>query len=69
MSWAVVFSSLQPHVVEIVKSVLNDNNIQFVTMDKRDSMYNSVIEPGIEVYIQGDDFMRAKKLLNEIGFE
>jgi hypothetical protein len=69
MSWTVVFSSLQPHIVEIVKSILSDNDIQCVTMDKRDSMYNAVNEPGIEVYIHGDDFIRAKKLLSEIGFE
>ena len=69
MSWTVVFSSYQPHIVEIVKSVLNDNGIQCVTIDKRDSMYKVVTGPGIEVYIQSEDFVRSKNLLSEIEGE
>ena len=66
MSWTVVFSSSQPHIIEIVKNILNDNGIHFVTVDKRDSMYKVVTGPGIEVYIQSEDYIRTKKLLSKI---
>lgn len=69
MSWTVVFASYQPHIIEIVKNVLSDNEIQYVTVDKRVSMYNSVLQPGIEVYIQSEDFIRTKSLLEKFEIE
>jgi glycine cleavage system regulatory protein len=69
MSWSVVFSSSQPHIVEIVKSILNEHGIKFVTMDKRVSMYKNIASPGIEVYIQSEDFIKTKNLLSEFETE
>ena len=69
MSWIVVFSSTQPHIIEIVKNLLNESGISFVVIDKRDSVYTTVSEPGIEVYIQGSDFIRTKKILSEIDIQ
>ena len=65
MSWTAVFTSLQPHEIEIVKNILDDNGIKYVVIDKRDSMYGSVVSPGIEVHIQNDDFIKGKKLISE----
>ena len=69
MSWTVVFTSTQPHLVEIAKSILNDHDIKFVTMDKRDSMYKAITMPGIELYVQSEDFMRTNKLLSDFESE
>ncbi len=69
MSWSVVFSSSQSHIIEMVKSVLSDNNIKFVTLDKRDSMYKTMVSPGIEVYIPNEDFIKSKNLLSEFETE
>lgn len=67
MSWTVVYTSTQPHIIEIVKNILSDNEIRFVTVDRRDSMYTSVSEPCIEVYIPSEDFMLTKSILDRIG--
>ncbi len=69
MSWSVVFTSSQPHIVEIVKSILKDHGIKFVVMDKRVSMYKTIVGPGIEVYIQSEDFIKTKNLLSELETE
>jgi len=69
MSWSVVFSSSQVHIVEIVKSILSDHNINFVTVDKRDSIYKTTANPGIEVYIQSEDFIVTKNLLSDFETE
>ena len=65
MSWALVYSSNQPHLIEIVKNILEENDIHYTTLDKRDSVYGSVVSNGIEVYVQSDDTLRSKKLIGE----
>ena len=65
MSWTVIYSSSQPHLIEIVKNIFNDYSIQHVTVDKSDSMYKSVLGPNIELHIRKDDVILAKKLILE----
>lgn len=64
-----VYTSLQPHLVEIVKNILADNNLNFVIIDKRESMYASVKNAGIEVHVHSSDFMLGKKLIENIEAE
>lgn len=65
MSWTVIYTSTQPHLIEIVKHIFNDHSIQHVTVDKSDSMYKSVLGPNIELHIQNEDAILAKKLITE----
>ena len=65
MSWTVVYSSNQAHLVEIVKSILEDNSIEFVTVDKTDSSYGAAVGSSIELHIKSEDFVRTKKLISE----
>jgi len=65
MSWTVIYSSSQPHLIEIVKHIFNDHSIQHVTVDKSDSMYKSALGPAIELHVQKDDVLLAKKLISE----
>ena len=69
MNWTIVYTSSQPHLIEIVKSILEDNSIQFVTMDKSDSMNKMLISPGIELYVQNEDVLKTKKLLSDFEIE
>ena len=66
MGWTVVYSSHKAHLIEIVKSILGENSIQFVIVDKTDSMYNSMLEPNAEVHIQDEDFLKGKQLISHI---
>lgn len=65
MSWTVIYTSNQPHLIEFVKHIFNDNSIQYVTLDKSDSMYKSVLSANIELHIQKEDVILAKKLISE----
>ena len=69
MSWTVIYTSPQPHLIEIVKYILSYNNLNFVIVDKRDSMYASVKNAGIEVHIQSSDFILGKKLVESLEAE
>ena len=65
MSWNAIYTSSQPHLIEIVKNIFNDHSIKYVTVDKRDSMYNSLLGTAIELHVESEDVVRAKKLISE----
>ncbi|HAW51709.1 MAG TPA: hypothetical protein DCX54_05180 [Flavobacteriales bacterium] len=69
MSWTIIYSSNQAHLVEIVKNILDSNSIEFVTVDKTDSSYGSALGSSIELYIRSEDFIRSKKLIAEFEHE
>ena len=57
-----VYTTNQTYLVEILKQYLSDNGIIAFTIDKRDSAY---LFGDIEVYVENDDVMRAKLLINK----
>ena len=60
-----IYSSTQPHLIEIVKHIFDDHAIQYVMVDKRDSMYNSLLGTEIEIHVESDSMLQAKKLIQE----
>jgi len=61
-SWVKIYISTQAHKVEIVKSVLEDNNIKSVILNKKDSSY---LFGEIELYVKNDDVIRAKHIISK----
>lgn len=61
--WVAVYTSRQQHEVEIIKSILEDHDIQSVTIDKRDSIYVTVGE--IEVFVKEQDAILAKIIIDQ----
>lgn len=57
-----VYTTNQTYLVEILKQYLADNDIIAFTIDKRDSSY---MFGDIEVYVENDDVIRAKLLINK----
>ncbi len=51
------------HKIEIVRSVLNDNNIKSVVIDKRDSSY--IMVGDVEVYVSHEDAILAKIIIEQ----
>ncbi len=51
--WVCVYASDQPHQVNIVKMVLEDNNITSFEINKQDSAYIAIGE--IQLYVQASD--------------
>ena len=50
------------HRAQIVKDFLEDNNINSVIVDKKDSAYQL---GWVEVFVERDDVIRAKKLISD----
>jgi hypothetical protein len=63
--WTKVFSSQYIHQVEIIKALLEDNDIESVIMNKQDSSY---FFGEIDLYVSNDEIIRAKQIIdnNEI---
>jgi len=61
--WVNVYSSSQPHLVEMAKEFLRENQIESVVVDKRDSLYITIGE--MELFVRDIDVMKAKFILEK----
>jgi hypothetical protein len=59
--WQRIYFSDKPHLIEIAKAILKDNQIESVIVDKRDSSYITIGE--MELYVKDSDIILAKFLL------
>ena len=57
-----IYSTGQPYTAELVKQMLIDNNIGTFLVNKQDSTYKF---GEVELYVNRDDVIRAKMLINE----
>ena len=62
-NWINIFSSANPIEVEIVKQMLDENNITEVTLNKQDSSYN--LFGSIDLYVKEENRTIALELINE----
>ena len=62
--WVIAFDTKQEYLAEIARSVLFDNDIESVIINKKDSIYNSFGD--IEVYVNRDNLIRAKQILQKL---
>jgi hypothetical protein len=60
--WGAIFSSPKLYQVEIMKSLLEDENILCVIVNKQDSAYIVIGE--IELYVKSEDILKAKQIIN-----
>lgn len=60
--WVKIYASSEIHKAEIVKSVLEDNNIASFEINKKDSSYISVGE--MELYVKPEDEALATIIIN-----
>jgi len=60
-----IFSSGQPYKAELVKQMLTDHNIQSFLVNKQDSAYKF---GEVELYVNRDDVIRAKRLIHEFNY-
>jgi hypothetical protein len=59
--WQRVYFAAHPHMVQIAKSMLEENHIECVVVDKRDSSYITIGE--VELYVKDEDHPLAKFLI------
>ena len=60
-----IFSSGQPYKTEMARQMLTDHNIQSFLVNKQDSAYKFGV---VELYVNRDDVIRAKKLIQEFDY-
>jgi hypothetical protein len=66
-NWQKIYKSGVIHRAELVKAVLEDNGIEAVIINKKDSMYNF---GEYEVFVNRDHVIKALKIVSdEIKFE
>jgi hypothetical protein len=65
--WVSVFSTSEPYKADIAKQLLEENEIQSVVINKKDSSYLTFGET--EVYVRRINALRAKNLLKELDSE
>ena len=62
--WVIAYESKQEYLAEIARTVLSDNDIESVIINKKDSTYNSFGD--IEIYVNRDNLIRAKQILQKL---
>lgn len=62
-NWKIIYSTSALYQAEMVKDILEDNDIQAVLLNKQDSFYHF---GDIEVYVKPDDVIRAKFLIKKM---
>ena len=60
-----IFSSGQPYQAEMARQMLADHNIHSFLVNKQDSAYEFGV---VELYVNRDDVIRAKKLIQEFDY-
>lgn len=63
--WALVFSSGQNHLIEIVKGLLAEHGIQAISVNKKDSMHTHLINAEIEVFVEKNNYLKARHLIEK----
>jgi hypothetical protein len=65
-NWESVYSTNQSYDAEIIKTMMADNDIECVIMNKQDSTYGI---GEIELYVMAEDIIKAKQLIQEFRGE
>lgn len=64
-NWVVVYKSNNTNNAHIVKSVLEDNGIDAVVVDKMDSMHTHLMNGEIELHVNSENVVKAKHIISK----
>ena len=65
MEWVVVHKGNNPNLSEIIKSVLEDNDIKVVLVNKMDSMHKHLMNADIELHVNPEQVVKAKYIIEK----
>lgn len=65
--WILIFSSVQPHIIEMLKGKLKSAGIDCVEINKVDSSYLNFGE--IELYVERDCAIKATQIIQQLELE
>ncbi len=64
-NWIVIYKSNNTNNSHIVKSVLEDNDIDVVIVDKMDSMHTHLMNAEIELHVSPENVVKAKHIISK----
>ena len=64
--WIIIHKCNNANTAEIIKSVLEDNEITSILINKMDSMHLHLMNGDIEVHVQETDVLKAKNIISKI---
>jgi hypothetical protein len=64
--WVSVFSTNQEYIAELAKELLEENDIQLVLLNQKDSAHPNLFAGDIEILVKRENVIRAKYLLKEL---
>lgn len=67
MDWTAVFKTTQPYQAEMVKDILEDNGIEAVILNQKDSSYNLFGEINVMVHTKNSE--KAEEIIKTIDCE
>ncbi len=64
-NWVKIYGTQAAHLIEIVKGLLEEESIKTFVINKTDSMHIHLSNTEIELYVQPQEVMKAKHLINK----
>jgi hypothetical protein len=61
--WEKIFESSNELTIENARQILEDNDIEVIILNKKDSLYRF---GDIEIYVNRDNILKAKQALKEL---
>lgn len=63
--WVVIYTCNDANHAEIIKSLLLDNDIPAIIVNKMDSMHLHLMNGNIEIHVKNDDAIPAKHIITK----
>lgn len=63
--WVLIHTTSNNNTAQIVKGVLSNEGINSVIVNKRDTMHLHLNNASIEVYVQPNDVLKAKNIIEK----
>jgi hypothetical protein len=64
--WVKVYSSSAYHKAEIAKAILEEEEIESIILNKKDSMHLHLSVGEVEIYVEQEYVMKAKHILSKV---
>ncbi len=66
-NWRKIYSTTELYKAQIIKEILDEEDIEVVYINKKDSTYGSFGD--VEIYVHVDKVLPAKNMLLKHGYE
>lgn len=64
-NWVIIHKSNNPNQSQIIKSVLEDNDVDVVLVNKMDSMHKHLMNAEVELHVKPEDVIKAKYIISK----